>query len=213
MLWYVNYPESETLFVPMHNLDFSYPAHLHGCMEISFCVGGQAEVTLGEKTESLTPGYGILIPPNTLHSYHTAERSEYYTILFSRNLLPDLSAMLSRKQPRTCIFQIDPPLHRQLLEFYRSEQTLFGGKSLLYRVAEAFLKGNTFENAYSEGDDLTRKILSYIQDNLQNAFTLRDLADHLGYSYFYISKRIRQVVTAASDGAIAAMAACSYMER
>lgn len=193
MLWYVNYPESETMLTPMHNVDFSYPAHLHSCLEISFCVGGEVEVTVNGQCQNLCAGWGIVIPPNTVHSYHTEEASRYYTILFSRNLLPDFSALFSHKVPRSYLFALDEQLNRQLLEFYSSRQTLFGGKSLLYRAAEAFLRNNAFSDADSQDDDLTKQLASYIQDNLCSEITLQDVADHLGYSYFYISKRIRQV--------------------
>ena len=193
MHWYVNYPESETLFTPMHNVDFSYPAHLHGCLELSFCVRGAVEVTVSGQCLTVCAGQGILIPPNTVHSYLTKETSEYYTVLFSRNLLPDFSTMFSHKRPHHYVFCLDAQLDRQLLEFYGSERTLFGGKSLLYRAAEAFLRGNRFLESDGSDDDLTMRIASYIQDNLCREVTLQDLADHLGYSYFYISKRIRQV--------------------
>lgn len=189
--WYVNYPESETMFSPMHNVDFSYPAHLHGCLEMTFCVRGQVEITIDGQCQNLCAGYGIVIPPNTVHSYHTKDSSEYYTILFSRDLLADFAAMFSRKRPKAYMFPMDEQLNRLLLEFYSSERTLFGGKSLLYRAAEAFLRDNEFLEANSN-DDLTRQLASYIQDNLCNEITLQDVADHLGYSYFYISKRIRQ---------------------
>lgn len=192
MLWYVNYPESETLFTPMHNLDFSYPAHLHGCLEVSFCVRGQVEVSIAGQCQHVPAGWGILIPPNTVHSYHTPDTSEYYTVLFSRNLMPDFASLFSHKVPQSFLFALDANLYRQLLEFYHSEQTLFGGKSLLYRTAEAFLRGNTFQEAGSS-DELAMQIISYIQDNLCNEISLQDVAKHLGYSYFYISKRIRQV--------------------
>lgn len=193
MLWYVNYPESEMFVIPMYNVDFSYPAHLHGCLEMSFCVGGELEVTVNGQQLKLKAGWGILIPPNTVHSYHTADSSQYYTILFSRNLLPDFSALFSRKVPRNYRFVMDEPLNRQLLEFYGSPQTVFGGKSLLYRAAEAFLRDNALLDTDSQDDDLTMRLVSYIQDHLCGEITLQNVADHLGYSYFYISKRIRQV--------------------
>ena len=178
--------------MPMHNVDFSYPAHLHGCLEITFCVGGQVEVTVDGHPHSLHAGLGILIPPNAVHSYHTRSESEYYTILFSRDVMADFSAMFSRKKPERYSFLIDSELNRQLLAFYSAEQTLFGGKSLLYRAAEAFLRENGFYKAEND-DDLTARIVSFIQDNLCAEINLRDVADYLGYSYFYISKRIRQV--------------------
>ena len=192
MYWYVNYPESETLFVPMHNIDFSYPAHIHGCLEVSFCVRGQLQVSAGGRNWVLDAGSGILIPPNTVHSYNTPKTSEFYTILFSRDVLPDFSSLFSHKQPQRYTFPIDGPLLRQLTEYYGSERTLFGGKALLYRTAEAFLRDNRFLDMDAADTELTSRIASYIQDELCNCITLQDMADHLGYSYFYISKRIRQ---------------------
>ena len=192
MHWYVNYPESEVFLTPMHNVDFSYPAHLHGCMEISFCLGGCVEVAVDGHRESICAGQGIVIPPNTVHSYQTRETSAYITILFSRNLLPDFAALFSRQKPGRYTFSMDPQLREQLLAFYSSERTLFGGKSLLYHTAETFLRGNTFLPA-DRSDDLIVRIVSFIQDNLCAEITLQDLADALGYSYFYISKRIHQV--------------------
>ena len=192
MHWYVNYPESELLFQPMYNVDFSYPAHLHGCFEISFCVAGEVAVFLAGHMQKLCAGQGILIPPNRVHSYFTEESSAYYTILFSRNLLPDFSALFSHKRPERYWFAVDAQLKGQILEYYSSQRTLFGGKSLLYRAAEAFLRDNPFSEEHNADDDLTGRILTYIQENLCAEITLQDVADHLGYSYFYISKRIRQ---------------------
>ena len=193
MHWYVSYPESDTFFTPMYNVDFSYPAHLHGCLEVSFCMAGTVEVTLDGQHFALAAGQGILIPPNAVHSYHTPDTSTYYTVLFSRDLLPDFSAMFSRKKPRYPVFSLDKPLKRHLLEFYGSDRSFFGGKALLYRMAEAFLQGNSFEEADRTDDDLTMQIITYIQDNLREEITLQQVADHFGYSYCHISKRIRQV--------------------
>ena len=192
MHWYVNYPESETLFIPMYNVDFSYPAHLHGCLELNFCTNGMVEVSVGGQAFPVEAGNGILIPPNTVHSYCTPSSSEFYTILFSRDVLPDFSVLFSRKCPGHYTFPIDEGLMGQLLAYYGSERTLFGGKSLLYRAAEAFLRDNDFFDIENADADLTLRIAAYIQDELCNPITLQDLADHLGYSYYYISKRIHE---------------------
>ena len=193
MHWYVSYPESEQLLQIMYNEDFSYPAHLHGCMEVSFCVAGSVEVTLEGCSYPVAAGMGILIPPNAAHSYHTESASAYYTILFSRDLLPELAAMFLSKRPAHYVFALDDALQGQLQQFYGSERGLFAGKSLLYAMADRFLKDNPFTEAEKTDDDLTHGILTYIQANLRSEISLQDVADHLGYSYFYISKRIRQV--------------------
>lgn len=193
MYWYVNYPESEAFLYPMYNVDLSYPAHLHGCMELSLCMGGEVEVTIDGKGHTLREGYGILVPPNTVHSYHTCDSSKYYTILFSRNMMSDFSGIFSHKVPKNYLFALGEPLECQIMEFYRSKRTIFGGKSLLYRLAEAFLKDNEFVDAPPRDDDLVRRIITYIQDNLCEDITLQDLANHMGYSYFYISKQIIRI--------------------
>ena len=193
MHWYVNYPESEPFFTPMHNVDFSYPAHLHGCMEVSFCVAGEVWVTVEGTKFFLSPAQGILIPPNTVHSYDTPASSEYYTILFSQSLMPSFSGLFAHKRPERYVFPVEEPLFRQLREFYGSERTVWGAKALLYRMAEAFLRGNAFQSAPEADAELTRRIITYIQDNLCREVTLGELADHLGYSYYYVSKRIGQV--------------------
>lgn len=193
MHWYVNYPESEVFFTPMHNVDFSYPAHLHGCMEVSFCAAGEVQVTVEGERFSLGPNEGILIPPNTVHSYHTPAASEYDTVLFSQSLLPEFSGLFVHKRPERYVFSMDAALSRQLGEFYRGERTVWGARSLLYKMAEAFLRGNSFLATPEADADLTRKIVAYIQDDLCREINLETLAAHLGYSYFYVSKRIRQV--------------------
>lgn len=193
MYRYVDYPESEVLLSPMYNVDFSYPAHLHGCLEVSLCFGGETEVMVNESSHMLCEGYGLMIPPNCVHSYNTSESSAYYTILFSRNLLPDFFDLFLRKVPKNYLFALDEPLKRQIVEFYSSKRTIYGGKSLLYRTAESFLRDNEFLDANPYDDDLARRIIGYIQDNLCEEISLQDLADHLSYSYFYISKRIMQI--------------------
>ena len=193
MHWYVNYPESELLLQPMYNVDFSYPAHLHGCMEVSFCMDGMVEVILDGQCYCINAGEGILIPPNMVHSYHTVATSAYYTILFSRDLLPDFAALFSHKKPNRHVFYLDEQLKQHLLAFYGSQRTVFGGKSLLYHMAETFLRDNSFSESDTADDDLTMRLICYVQDHLHGEMTLQNVADHLGYSYFYISKRIRQV--------------------
>ena len=128
MHWYVNYPESEVLLTPMHNVDFSYPSHLHGCFEVSFCVDGAVTVFLGGENLTICGGEAVLIPPNTVHSYQTRDSSEYYTILFSRSLLPDFAALFSHKRPDHFRFAVDSQLNRHILEFYSSYTTVLHGK-------------------------------------------------------------------------------------
>ena len=191
---YKNYPESETFFSSMYNIDFSYPSHLHGCFEVSYCVKGEVTVTITGQSYTISEGQGILIPPNVVHSYRTDNTSAYYTILFSRDLLTDFASLFSKKQPLHYVFPLSMQLSQYLVDFNNSNQSLFGKKALLYLTADAFLLGNTFKETDKDkvNDDLTIQIITYIQENLREQITLQDLSDHLGYNYYYISKRIQK---------------------
>ena len=193
MLLYVNYPESEERLLPMHNVDFSYPAHMHSCMEFTFCVKGEVEITVAGECEILPAGSGVFIPPYAVHSYHTADSSEYYTFLVSRSVLPDFAALFTQRVPDKYSFSMDEDLHRHLLCFFASERTVFGGKSLLYRACEAFLQENTLIPGGESADGLTVQIVSFVQEHFCEDLTLGDLSRQFNYSYHYISKRIRQI--------------------
>lgn len=192
MLLYVNYPESEELLLPMHNVDFSYPAHMHSCMEFTFCVAGAVEVTADGHCETVPAGCGVFIPPYAVHSYHTADASEYYTFLVSRSVLPDFAALFAQRVPARYCFRMDGEMYRHLLQFFASERTRFGGKSLLYRACEAFLQENALTEDRDVSDDFTVQVVSFVQDHFCEDLTLGDLARRFNYSYHYVSKRIRQ---------------------
>ncbi len=193
MLLYVNYPESEELLLPMHNVDFSYPAHMHSCMEFTFCVAGAVEVTVGGQCETVPAGSGVFVPPYAVHSYHTADTSEYYTFLVSRSVLPDFAALFAQRVPDRYGFAMDEALYRHLLQFFSSDRTRFGGKSLLYRACEAFLQENTLTAERESSDGFAVQVVSFVQDHFCEDLTLGDLAHRFNYSYYYVSKRIRQI--------------------
>ena len=88
---YVNYPETKKLLIPMQLENFSYHAHLHNCLEFSFCTEGEVLVSVDGNVIRLGEKCGILIPPNSIHSYLTEKTSEYYTILVGLDVLPELS--------------------------------------------------------------------------------------------------------------------------
>ncbi len=119
--------------------------------------------------------------------------SEYYTFLVSRSVLADFSALFVQRVPDTYSFTMDEGLHRHLLQFFASDRTRFGGKSLLYRACEAFLQENTLTQGGDVPDDLTVQIVSFLQDHFWENLTLGDLSRRFNYSYYYVSKRIQQI--------------------
>lgn len=188
---YVNYPEGENLLIPLHNRDLSYRLHMHDCLEVSYCVAGSVSVTVAGEVLQLHRGAGVIIPPNTVHSYETAHTSEFYTILFGKALVRELTNLLEQKKPENLIFPVSPELLRQLLD-YDSSGTVLAGKALLYRTADMFIQNNRFVPRDTTVDTMAVKLLTYLQNNFQQEITLESFAQAADYSYYYVSKLVKK---------------------
>lgn len=189
---YFNYPETDRLLIPMQNRDFSYHAHLHNCLEFSFCTEGEVLVTVDGVPICLAASTGIVIPQNCIHRYETQNHSQFATFLVGPDVLRDFSRQLSHKMPLRLTFPIDD-LCRQLLDrVFSSPQQDFAAKALLYRVCDLFTAENTFEDRENTQQRLCVRIMEQIRKRFQQDLTLQDIAKETGYSYHYISKLVRQ---------------------
>ena len=189
---YFNYPETDRLLIPMQNQDFSYHAHLHNCLEISFCTEGEVLVTVDNIPIPLPAGTGILIPQNCIHRYDTRSHSRFATFLVGPDVLGEFSRQLHHKMPERLSFPVDD-LCRQLLDrVFTSRQQSLAAKALLYRVCDIFTEGNTFTDRENTQQQLCVQIIERIRKDFQQNVTLQDIAMQTGYSYHYISRLVRQ---------------------
>lgn len=189
---YVNYPEGENLLIPLHNRDLSYRLHMHDCLEVSYCVAGNVSVTVAGEVQQLHSGTGVIIPPNTVHGYETAHTSEFYTILFGKGLVRELTNLLEQKRPERLTFPVSAELQQQLREYYSAHGTALAGKALLYRTADVFVQNNRFVPRDTTVDMMAVKLLTYLQNNFQQEITLESFAEAADYSYYYVSKLVKK---------------------
>lgn len=189
---YVNYPETEKVLIPIELENFNYHAHLHNCLEFTFCIDGEVLVSVDGSVIPLQKNQGIAIPPNSIHSYTTPNTSRYDTILVGLDVLPELSELLNYKQPERLTFLIDPVLSSLLLDFYASKESHFAAKALLYRASEALMTDNVLVAKGDRVNNPCTKIMEYIRENFKHELTLESIAKITGYNYQYISKLVRK---------------------
>ena len=187
---YINYPEKEKVLIPIQLENFSYHAHLHNCFEFTFCKEGDVLISVDGNAILLCENQGIVIPPNSIHSYKTETASRYDTVLVGLDVLPELSELMRCKEPKRLTFPIDEVLFTLLSDFYSSEDSYFAAKALLYRASEALTKDNEFHLKSSSANNPCIKIMEYIRKNFQHELTLNSIAHVTGYNYQYISKLI-----------------------
>ena len=189
---YVNYPEMEKVLIPMELVNFDYHAHLHNCLEFTFCSSGEVLVSVDGSVISLKAGVGIVIPPSSIHSYRTEGTSRYYTILVGLDVLPELSELFSYKKPTRLTFTTDSVTASLLSDFYEDKQSYFKAKALLYRVSEELTKNNTFSPVGNSLNTPCIRIMEYIRENFRHELTLDSIARITGYNYQYLSKLVRK---------------------
>ena len=189
---YVNYPESEELLTFFRNTNFSYPIHMHNCMEFTFVTEGEVHVNISGKITVLGHGQGVFVPPHCIHSYLTPSSSVFYTFLVGRNVLQDFSNLFSHKTPESLNFSFDKDFERQLVDHLGSNQSFFAAKALLYRACHLLLDGNHWIDKDSENSNFIQMLLQYLQENFRQDITLESFAKSTGYSYHYICKQIHR---------------------
>lgn len=189
---YVNYPESEELLTFFRNIDFSYPIHMHNCMEFTFVTGGEVHVNIGGKVSVLGKGQGVFVPPHYIHSYQTPSNSVFYTFLVGRNVLLDFSNLFDQKSPEILSFTFPEDLQHQLDEHFLSSQSVFASKALLYRACHLLLNGNRWVDKDNRNGSFIQRLMQYLQENFREDITLETFANSTGYSYHYICKQIHR---------------------
>jgi len=188
-----SYRDDDDLLTLSHNVNFSYHAHLHRCMEFSFCIQGTLTVSVSGQQHFLAENTGIMIPPTAVHSYHAPSSCEYCTILFGRNHLPDFAALFAQRSPCRYSFGIDSLLRAHVEQcFSRKEPATYAVKSLLYHAADTFMQGNDFVDRDAGSEEVAVRILEYIQEHFRESLSLEDFANRMDYSYFYVSKLIKR---------------------
>lgn len=175
----------------------NYSSHprLHKNLEVIFCRGGCVRVTVSGRVCPLAAGQGAVIPPNAVHSFLTEDACVFYVIQAGLQNAGDVARLFRDRVPSGYTFRVDDNMRRQLDSTFamgRGGWNHFDMKSLLYRAVGAFVRDNTFVQGRPADTELLTRAIRYVQERFREPVTLEDVARHLGYSYSYVSKQIKQ---------------------
>ena len=192
MLHERQYSESDVLRLATHqNVDFRFPIHLHKSFELVFVRGGELTVTVGAQDYRVEKGHAVLIFPGQPHAYFT-EASSLCTIeIFSPEYLSDLYSAYRGGKRHHPVFPFDAEGFPEALVENREDRYMI--RSLLYRVASAYAKGEVMPEPNQRDEHLTYQIVSYMDDHFTEELTLHHFATHFGYHYRYMSGLIHDI--------------------
>lgn len=174
--------------------NFSFPAHIHANFELITLQSGSMKVFVGGKEYILTPGRGVLIFPNQIHSFVTMRHSKHRLCIFSPKLVSAFSASRGGMVPTEALFDIPLPVIEQLFELtptHNSNRL----KGALYTVCGLLDENAVYEKSETkEEKNLLYEIFAYIEAHFAEDCSLEALATALSYSYTYLSKFFKQSV-------------------
>jgi len=173
------------------NIDF--PAHFHRAFEMLDVISGSITVTVGQNSYTLSAGEAILVLPDEIHSYHTADNVHCHMLIFSEDHAQSAYNMLKGKALASPVFRIDDRIRGYIFDCLMDE-----GISRLHRkactsliCAEA-LRASALVDCDRKEEALLYKIIVFVQSGFAQDISLRDVAKHLGYDYSYLSRYLNR---------------------
>ena len=182
-----------------HKLDFAtspqdeYYKHMHTFFEILFFCKGSVNYTVESESKKLEPGDIVLIQPGKYHFAVVSKNQRYerFVLKFPESLVPQylnnklstLKNFFSKMSALNDCFERIETIYNNATLDDEDRKTLMIAethKILIYLTHEGL------ENR-RENDEITRKIIDYIEKNITTDIALSSLANAIGYSKSYLS--------------------------
>lgn len=165
--------------------DFQFHAHFHRAYELVCVRCGQIDIQIDDRLYNAKAGDTLIIFPNQIHSFETADASEIDLVIFSPEVVGRFSSDYNDRVPCTNVVE-NIEIDREEL---KTENTYLQ-KAVLYRALGALTERTEFEPAHISGDfKLIHRILSFVENHYAECCSLKEVSKVLKYDYAYLSKQ------------------------
>ena len=159
-----------------------FPLHLHQALELYLVTEGSVLAEVDGEQYLLQKNQAVLVFPYQRHSYKIIDNAEHLDCIFS----PDFASEFYRDKNQLC------PTNNKFdfnAEMVPATDDYLLKKSFIYLMLSAFNKNTNYRSFTMNGkNDLLCTILIYISNNFTGKCTLKEISEHVGYDYAYISK-------------------------
>lgn len=181
-----------------------WPLHFHRSYEFVWVTAGTLQAGVADKVYLLKAGEGLFILPYQMHSYTSAQDTEFFVAVFAGGHIGKFVSATAGKEPVDARFALSPSLQTYLREqmvptptkqknqVHLPTPSPFALKAGLYAVCAAFDAAAQWKKKESDNKALIFRIISYVEENYTDPITLHTLADTLSYEYHYLSRVLRE---------------------
>lgn len=173
--------------------NMSFPAHLHGDVEILYCLSGKIMVTVMEDSKVIEEGGCAVIFPERVHSYAAEENCRTLLIIFGASAAGPYAGNIRKLYPENPFLnkkEISGDAGLALRRLCREEvikDDRLCGAWIQVLLAHFFKKIVFLEAEGPENLDLTCRLVQYIMEHFQEPLTLEGLAAKLHVNKYYLS--------------------------
>lgn len=191
----------------VHSLGYIAHAQFHhverpkGSEEYIFiyCTWGRGKITVGNDSFALTANQYVVLPKGVKH-YYAADDFDPWTIYWIRFTGSKASIFSKKMEIPTTVLPSVYSRIEQRIELFESIYSVLCGKMSIEKLNYAnicfshFMASFLYIDLFRESSETTKlaegminRVTHFMNENLENKLTLRDIATYAGYSesYFY----------------------------
>ena len=169
-------------------------AHLHKELEIIYVRKGKAVAYADKNSYLLSAGDMFIAFPNQVHYYRTVSKGEFMVLIFSPDILYDISSKISKSKPDINCFT--PLADENLKDIFDRIYSLDGEykniaiSGYLNVVMSRILPKLRLQTVDTENNSAFFNVIDFCTRNFKDDITLDIVAEELHLSKYYISRLI-----------------------
>lgn len=169
-------------------------AHLHKELEIIYVRKGKAVAYADKNSYLLNAGDIFIAFPNQVHYYRTVIRGEFMVLIFSPDILYDVSSKISKSKPDiNCFTSLDDGNLKDIFDRIYSldgEYKNIAISGYLNVVMSRILPKLRLQTVDTENNSAFFNVIDFCTRNFKDDITLDIVAEELHLSKYYISRLI-----------------------
>jgi AraC-like DNA-binding protein len=163
---------------------------MHRCYEIILILEGKMKVRVENEVYTARSGDLILVKPNLIHSLETVGTSKHILCIFSPELISAVSGKIIKYKLKKSVIHDTSGFYKGLFMNMKEGSNIATVKGFLYLLCGDFYQYLDFsaEDNVMGDKRLLHDIFLYVENNIDNACSLSNLAKELKYSEAYLSR-------------------------
>lgn len=173
---------------------YNYAAHMHQYAELIIPLKGSLSVVTFNDPEVFSPGEAAFIFPYQSHEYLSNEYNEVAIFTFSTDIISEFFGVANGFVGERAVFTPEKSSFEIMRErvFDKENSDFFSICGCLSLMVGDYLRSVKLKE-WNKTNDVFRKIVEYVINNISKKITVNDIANELNYSKTYLSQVVKSI--------------------